>query len=194
MEYIKINDKKLKISLVREDLLAWDISADELDYANPLARSVLDGIFASAKDKFGFDTSGHRVLLRLFTSRDGGCEIFVTLLDESECEELPRDTERSSKDKTLAYSFERLSHLCGACRRIAVSIACKESSAYFDAAGRWFLTLCTDEDLSSTKQFDRLSFMSEYGEREDPSSLELYLCEHATPISEKNAVALLSTL
>ena len=190
MEYIKINDTKLKIILEREDLLAWDINADELDYTNPTAKSVFEGLLTSAKDKLGFDTSGHRVLLQLFQSKDGGCELFVTRLDEFDSENKYIGEQKKS-ERRLAYSFEKLSHLSGVCRRLAEAGFDGESSAYFEEGGRWFLSLRVQNEAS---EYDKFSFISEYGEREDPEALVLYICEHATPISEKNAVSILSTL
>ena len=69
MEYILINDSKLKIILGRQELEEWDISIDELDYANPAAKKVFEGILGYAKKELGFDTSGYKVLLQLYPSK-----------------------------------------------------------------------------------------------------------------------------
>jgi negative regulator of genetic competence, sporulation and motility len=195
VEYIKINDSKLKIILCREDLVAWDISAEELDYTNPTAKNVFEGLLLDAKDRFGFDTSGHRVLLQLFTSKDGGCELFVTRLEEV-CSENKYTAEKEDRsEKTLAYSFEGLHDICAVCKRLADAGFSGDSSAYFSNDGRWFLSIrIKAESYQAAKHFDRFAFISEYGEREDPGSLSLYVCEYATPISQSNAVSLLSSL
>ena len=194
MEYIKINESRLKIMLEREDLLDWDISIDELDYANPAAKSVFEGLLACAKDDLGFDTSGHKVLLQLYPSRDGGCELFITRLGEIEEESnLAHSKEENKSLCHAAYSFERLSHLIAVCKRLRESDFDGQSSAYFEQNGKWFLTLCFEE-RSPSHSLDRFAFISEYGECENPKALSLYLCEYADTIREGDAISALSVI
>ena len=84
MEYILISEDKLKIILTRQELDARDVSVDELDYENPLARGIVEGLLDYAKDNLGFYTSKRKLLIQLFPSRDGGCELFVTRLGKKE--------------------------------------------------------------------------------------------------------------
>lgn len=190
MQYIKINESKLKIMLERKDLDDWDISIDELDYANPAARGVFEGLLAAAKTELGFDTSGHRVLLQLFPSKDGSCELFVTRLEELCQRHLPEEQDKKTTLE-LAYSFKHLSHLCAVCRRLYTCGFYGESSVYFDSDGRWFLLLRSQsEENGVLSALTRFSFISEYGEREEAQSLSLYLCEYATLVCEGNALSI----
>ena len=187
MEYILINDSKLKIILERQELAEWDISADELDYANPAARQVFEGLLGYAKKELGFDTAGHKVLLQLFPSKDGGCELFVTRLGPSTEQRSPRTEKEKRNIEKKAYSFDKLSHLLAVCKRLSSMKYCGSSSAWFDESGKWFLLLSVEEDTD-------FNFISEYGEVESPSALELYLCEYGTAVRREDAAIVLGKI
>jgi negative regulator of genetic competence, sporulation and motility len=189
MEYIMINDSELKIILEAEDLKEWDVSADELDYADPTSRRMLEDILGCAKRDLGFEGRECRTLLRLFPSLDGGCEIFVTLLPK----EVMSDADEA--DRAVAYRFERLSHLLSVCRRLMREGFEGDRSVWYDSADRWFLMLTpSGEYPETTATPDRLDLLAEYGEEESYRALSLYLSEYATPVCRDGAVALLGKL
>ena len=68
MEYVMINESKLKVMLEESDLEGLELSSEELDYANPEAKQLFGDILGYAKEELGFDTSGYRVLLQLYPS------------------------------------------------------------------------------------------------------------------------------
>ena len=187
MEYILINDAKLKIILDSHELAEWDISADELDYANPAARQVFEGLLGYAKKELGFDTTGYKVLLQLFPSKDGGCELFVTRLGQSTEPQPKKYTKEKKEAEQRAYSFDKLSHLLAVCKRLYESEFRGDSSAWYDSQDRWFLLL-------SSECVKDLYFISEYGEDENPKAIELYLSEYGTAVSKKNATAILGKI
>ena len=181
--------------LERQDHEEWDISADMLDYANPDAKRVFGDILKYAKQELGFDTSGRKVLLQLYPSRDGGCELFVTCVGMSESLD-DTDAHNSDTQFAKAYSFEKLDYLLTVCKHLLHLEVCQSSSAWFDDSGRWYLTVnekehCEDLDLLP---LNRLSFISEYGEAESYKALSLYLCEYAHSVCEENAIEVLGTL
>ena len=129
MEYVMINESKLKVMLEDSDLEARNLEAEALDYADPDAKKLFGDILCYAKDTFGFDTSGYRVLLQLYPSKDGGCELFITRLgkldsapkesDQESREKKRKPYPRDKKDKNnRAFRFERLSHLLKVCKRL----------------------------------------------------------------------------
>lgn len=194
MEYILINESKLKITLEKSDLESFDISVDELDYGNPYAKTVFEEILAYSKDNFGFDTTGHKVLLQLYPSKDGGCELFITRLCESTELRTGEITEKKKRHK--AYSFEKLSSLLSVCKLLCSEGFSGESSAWFDDDGKWFLLLSLegeDSDLDLLP-IDKFSFICEYGEAESPKSLSLYLFEYAHPICQGDATLVLGKI
>ena len=194
MEYIRISESKLKVMLERKDLEEWDISADRLDYSDPDAKRVFGDILCQAKRELGFDTAGRRILLQLYPSRDGGCELFIS------CSELPAgmNNEQSPREvgKKRAYSFSSLEDLLAVCKRLLGRCGFCESSAWFDENGRWYLLFT---ELGTSPELDMLplnplSFICEYGESESYTALSLYLGEYARPVCEGNAIERLGTL
>ena len=191
MEYIMIDEAKLKIILAPEDLAEWNISADELDYNDPYSKIFFKDILDHAKDSFGFDTTGYKTLLQLFPSLDGGCEIFITRIEEQR---------HDSGNKTSvnvcekAYSFDRLSSLISVCKRLCFEGFCGESSVWYDSDGRWFLTLRSTMLCDDLLPLNKLTFISEYGESESPGALSLYLPEYAFSVCEDNATEILGRM
>lgn len=78
MEFILINENKIKVMLSEEDLDEFEIDAEEMDYSNTETKRMFWDILSRAKHSTGFDTDGQRVLVQLYPSRKGGCEMFVT--------------------------------------------------------------------------------------------------------------------
>ena len=77
MEIIPINDSKLKIMLDEHDMKELNI-CDEADCANNETRHAIRTILDRAKLQLGFNTEGAEIFVQLYTSKSGGCELFVT--------------------------------------------------------------------------------------------------------------------
>lgn len=206
MEYILINESKLKVTLEGGELEQRSLEADQLDYSHPEAKRLFCDILDYAKDEFGFDTTGYRILLQLYPSNDGGCELFVTRLSKLDSKASPKEPEEPQKSEGAtqrakkgsprkserAFSFDKLSHLIDVCRRLSsLSLDC-ESSVYTDAQGKWYLLLQFADDgiaeLFGILPLSEISFIFEYGYAEDLRPLSLYLCEYASEVCKKNAV------
>lgn len=208
MEYVMINESKLKVMLEESDLEGLELSSEELDYANPEAKKLFGDILGYAREELGFDTSGYRVLLQLYPSRDGGCEIFITRLGRLEESEAPKGQENSVRKEAQrskrrakrrkAFRFERLEDLVSACKRLAENGSSPQSEAFTDLEGEWFLILSySDEEYSEILDMlpvSELSFISEYGSPEEARSLSLYLGEYGREICASDAIETLSRL
>ena len=77
MELILISNTKLKIMLDEGDMKKYKIS-DETNYAEPETRKAIRNILDKAREQVGFNTEGAEIFVQLYTSRKGGCELFVT--------------------------------------------------------------------------------------------------------------------
>ena len=209
MEIILISECKLKIALREEDLAAFEIRADELDYSNTETKRMFWDLLSRAKHKTGFDTDGQRVLVQLYPSKDGGCEMFVTkigLLDEEgdtkKCSQgYERLTSQIKKQKKSispkgvcsVFSFDNIDKLLRVCRRLSDIGYIGDSSAYSAENGRCYLFLA-DVEAAVYSPLDEFSFLSEYGTRENSELTRYYVLEHSTPLCEKNAVSTLGKL
>ena len=84
MELIVISDNKLKIMLSAPDMERYELETEGMDCTDAHTREVFRHIFSDARERIGFDTEGARLFVQLYTSKEGGCEIFVTKLNLSE--------------------------------------------------------------------------------------------------------------
>lgn len=80
MEYLVINESKLKIIMTPEDAKRYGLNTLGADYDSPEARRRFWRVLDDAAAAVGFSSKGDKVLIQYYPSRDGGCEIFVTKL------------------------------------------------------------------------------------------------------------------
>lgn len=78
MELIRISEGKLKIMLTPPDMEKYHLNCEELDCTSEDTREAFRHIFDDACADVSFKTEGERLFIQLYTSRGGGCEIFVT--------------------------------------------------------------------------------------------------------------------
>lgn len=211
MEMIMINESKLKVMLTGADLEEFDLEAEDLDYSNTETKRMFWDILGRAKHSVGFDTDGTRVLVQLYPSREGGCEMFITKIgtvckecateppDSSEAPSAPilhyKPSHRSppGKGRPGAFSFDCLEWLITVCRRLRGIGYTGNSTAYIDDRRRYYLFL---EGLDPTGYLplDEYSFITEYGIRENVESLRQFLGEHGKCLCTTDAVDRLGVL
>ena len=203
MEFILISDSKLKVMLTKSDLDEFDICAEDLDYSNTETKRMFWDIIGRAKKSVGFNCDGMQVLVQLYTSRDGGCEMFVSKLGAScraqEDGELPEmrykplyKQERATY-RTGAFGFDSLEWLISVCKRLCSIGYSGESSAYLGDDRRFYLFL-NGLDAAGYLRVDEYSFISEYGSSENTEATIGYLYEHGKLLREKDAVEILAAL
>lgn len=203
-----ISDSKLKVMLCEEDLRQFELKADQLDYSNTDTKRMFWDVLSKAKHQTGFDTDGQRVLVQLYPSKEGGCEMFVTKIgllcsnqpqmlsnDDKKCNKMPfcNAAPKSNTPNFNLFSFEKTEDLLNVCRRLEAIGYIGESSAYSGENGQKYLLL-SDVDFDDYAPLDEFSFILEYARLEDKENLNYYLAEHGKAICEYDAVALLSRL
>lgn len=82
MELIVISSNKLKIMLDEGDMRKYSIGNDT-DCAEPSTRRAIRRLLDCAKEQIGFNTEGEEIFVQLYTSKHGGCELFVTKTKDS---------------------------------------------------------------------------------------------------------------
>ena len=202
MEYILISESKLKIICEAEDLAAVDLCAESLEYSDGDTRKFLEDILEYAKQNLGFETKQHRILVQLYPSSDGGCEIFIHRLGLLEKSSQPEGTATQKpiksppKKSEKIFFFYELSHLLEVCKRLSLKEYEGKSSAFYIAQKGYFLSLEVSCELDEYKIFilDEYSFLTEYGEPESASFKTPYLKEYAKCICPSRAVETLGKI
>ena len=222
MELIVISDSKLKIMLTAPDMIRYDLEGSCKTVTDPKTRAAFRHIFDDARREIGFDTHGERLLVQMYASREGGCEIFVTKLGASPtlwedeiplpasdeggnglsvgeralleriCFEAEADTCTSPRVLVLESSRD----LIGVCRALKGRGYRGESRAYIDETGRgdrWYLCL-TPSDTADGGLSGRYGITAEFGGEAEPEAAVLYLCEHGRCVCPDSAVEVLGGL
>ena len=140
-----ISPHQLKVMMDANDMIKYDLNSDTSVISQINRRDALRRILRKAKDKTGFDSEGGRVTIRMFPSRDGGCEMFVTLIG---ADSYGKATQASVCGKTVVhdgmaiYEFDSFGELLEACKRLTAARYTGESFAYReDGRMRYYLVL-----------------------------------------------------
>lgn len=144
MEIVKINEKSIKISLSSDEVKEYDLcEGKELD-AEEMKR-IFSSLLQKAKNEVGFTYAKENIVAEIFSSKDGGCEIFVScLLGEVKMYKDKREELSSQKIKAQGqiYAFDNIEDLIkvlDALRNIDKSLS--TSVYYNNKNGKYFLVL-----------------------------------------------------
>ena len=177
MELIRISLDKIKISLTKAELDAYDLTVASLDYGQSRTKAAFRELFIEARERTGFETDGEKVFVQIFRAKNGGCEIFISKIEKDE----------KSEKKSVAemFYFEELETLILACKRLIEIGFCKKSDVYSESE-RLYLVLYSPCEIES-------ACVLEYAEK-SALPIKEYINEHLTPIRQNDAAALFSTL
>ena len=179
MEIIKINCEKVKISLSLEDMNHLHINCDMLDSIDDQGKQAFNKILDEAKLKCGFSTNGKRIFVQLFPSKDGGCEMFITRLNN----EHEKRYTIGRRKKTNCYIFNEFNNLLSFCNAAKKNNYCGSSCLYIDENRKHYY-LCLDRDFPLVYEF--------YGKK-CIADTDIYLKEHYRLITA-NAIEVLGNL
>lgn len=107
MEFMKIGDSAIKISLGAKEAAEYNITEGMVSSENEIKRSF-SRILERAKRELGIKAQAGQVLAEVFSSRDGGFEIFVSYI-KSENE--TQGGKNAQKNVFLVQSTDSLIHL-----------------------------------------------------------------------------------
>ena len=195
MELIRISDSKLKIMLNAEDMAHYAITSDLLNYENTETRRVVWQILDEAKQKTGFNAASDRVLIQVYPSRAGGCEMYVTKVPPPLPHPSEGDRMRTNEGRPEIYFFANLDDLLHACKQLSCRTPFGESVAYAAQEGGYYLLLretAADSVMGAPLAYNPAE---EYGERKKCTTARIaYIREHTICLCEHDAVERLSTL
>ena len=191
MELIVIDEDRMKIMISAEELASYNIDASTFDPGDEQTKRILYDIVDRARRSAGLDGAGAGMFVQVFASSDGGCEMYVTgyshLYDEDGgAEDMEERKSTPARKRRPVYRFSCVADLLRACRALAARGYCEVSDAYITERGEVYLVLCEGGiDLSVTL---------EYGDSVFFGGMMMYLSEHTSPITERDAVGTLAPL
>ena len=194
MELILIGDSRLKVMLTAQEVRRFALDLDENELDGPAAKAALRELFDEIKQKSGFDAASERVLVQLYPSKGGGCEIFMTKLGKigrSRSEQsAPCELSALPELRPVLFRFDRLAELLAVCRQLHRIGYALLSTVYISDDGAYYLVLQEKSRIGTRP--GALSFVEEFGERRGGASMLSYIKEHGRCIAAGNAVSLLA--
>lgn len=168
MEFIRINSEKIKVFLSYADMEKLGINYDMLDGTDEHGRNAFNKIMADIKDNSGFATNGKRIFVQIFPSKDGGCEIFITRLNDKKFTVV-------RKKKNVCYLFNDLNCLLQFCNVVGSRDFDGQSAFYIDEKNKKYY-ICVDREMPFAAEF--------YG-RKCATNADAYISEHCVLITEE---------
>ncbi len=189
MDFLIINENKLKIMLSCDEVGKYGIENEKADYQNPETRKAFWKILDRANEECGFKVRGDKLLIQYYPSK-GGAEIFVTRLGKislgAERNIAVSDSITMLSSKNMIYRFESLEVLLRLCREMEKSLPGANADLYHAEDGCYYLFF---EERSDTATLSPFSLISEFGE-EIPQNMESYIKEHAEAVRINDAFTL----
>lgn len=185
MELIIISESKIKLMLTPADMASYTGNTKE----------VLREIMHDAREKCGFSAIDGRIFVQMYPSREGGCELFVTKLDEHRNGIFMQSGEERTlteyrkyiyreRGSHVIYSFDEMKYLLGCCLGLYRMQYGGSSRAYHDPhKKRYYLKLDCETPIAG-ENFGSLC----------PSRTYYYINEHCDVICAENAVEKLGKL
>jgi len=196
MEVLRINDSKIKIMLNRTDVHAFGLDIDADDYNDARMKKQVWEILDKVKAEYGFDHTAGKLLIQFYPSRDGGAELFVTILGS-----LPKGREISmsrSENVTMLdsrrriYFFRSFRDLLQAARAVSHTKSIAHSELFFSPDEGYFLEI-EERGSSRMGQICEFAILSEFAESVPPERYP-YIAERSDKLTDGNAVELLSCI
>jgi len=199
MELILINNSKLKIMLTSEDMAKFDLDCNSASYDNTETRRAFWSILDEAKHRTGFDAASDRVLVQLYPSKSGGCEMYITKVgllctENDNCDNQAffiSPSNESATSKNLAFIFKGIGLMIAACRLVIHSEYIEDSSAWIDENGLCYLFTHTSKKTNSSYF---MGIMSEFGIKSENTDTFTYIKEHGRQFCTHNAIETLAVL
>ena len=155
---MKITDSSIKISLGAKEAEEYNITEGMVAETGEIKRSF-SKLLDRAKRELGIKLPSGKLLAEVFSSRDGGYEIFVSYLNQDSCASTTRDAREQSA--YLISSIDSLIYV----KEMLDTVGQEYEIYRGDDLEKYYLT------VKSTLKFDpTLAF----------------LCEHTTPVRQSS--------
>ncbi len=188
MEITYINSDNIKIYLTKEELCENGLSACTIDYASTHSRYFIWQLLEQAYIDTGFELGEEKISVKVFPSKDGSCELFITKLSS-------KQDEKSTKKVGFLAVTSELNDLFSLCVRLKNEGFRGKSSLFVDDKDNFVMTAKAKSVYPSyiknknSKPAPDLSFLSEYARVFEMDEMyEAYISEHCKTLCENNAI------
>lgn len=187
MEIMKISDTVVKITLCKSEAKEYDLNEKtELDTEE--MKKAFSKLLLRAKKEVGFNFAGENIVAEIFSSKDGGYEIFVSYHRPEEKMYKERPDPKAKVQKHM-FLLDNIDNLLVIFSRLKNANYSGESALYYDTVGKKYYIML---DPVSKKDL-RYAFLNEYG-RFLRTSGASYIQENLLVICKENAVEMISPL
>ena len=188
MEIMKITDTSIKISLCASEAQEYNLNEESQLDTKEVKKSFAK-LLSKAKKEVGFKYAGENIVAEIFSSKDGGYEIFVSYLnlEEKMYKEKMGEQRISRQGQIIIYCFEELENLLLVLSRLSRLELDAKSSVYFESlTKKYYLIL---DGVSKKDLF--LGFICEYATILKSNHLT-YIQEYTKCIAKGNAISSLT--
>lgn len=192
MDFIQLGADRLKIMLSSADMDEYSINCDTMDYGDTGTRRAFWSILDEAKRETGFNAASGRAYIQVYRGREGGCELFVTMLADG-LGAAPSDVfslcceESVPPESVEIFYFENVENMLSTCAVLERTGYVGRSRGYAVHSGGYCIAFYPEGDFFA-------DFLCEYGRRLDSFAAESFLSEHCSVICDENAVETLAVL
>ena len=158
MEFLVVSETKLKIALTGEECEKYGINTASAEREGAEIRRTLRRILNEAKDAVRFDIGAEKVLVQIYPSSGGGCEMFVTKLSalgERERRTVFKSDSLTTYSKhTSVFKFDCLDDIAAAARAVKSPTGAR-ADVYLADSGEYYLSV-EESDVDGYGEFDCL--------------------------------------
>ena len=179
MEFMKIGHDSLKITMSAKEAKMYDLDEDSTLDSEEM-KSTFTKLLLRAKKEIGYKYAGERVVAEIFSSKNGGCEIFLSYADE-QINEMKES--KYKKSYISVYMLESFFDTIELIKRMEGSNYKGKSSLYYDEQNERYYIAFEDPEIKDGKYL----FINEYARQQKNNSI-VYLKEHCKCIKRNTAI------
>ena len=196
MELILMGDSRLKVMLSAEEVRRFALDLEAGEMSGREAKAALRDLFDEIRRQSGFDAYSERLLVQLYPSKGGGCEIFMTKLGKRERETTGKgsvgEIGLAPELRAVLFRFQGIGDLLSVCRQLGRVGYDRLSTVYLADDDRYYLVL--QEGARGGSRPSELAFVEEFGERRGGATALAYIKEHGRCLVSGDAVGRLAPL
>lgn len=107
----QLDQQTIKVTLSPCDMDGYELTYEEMDYNCPNTRRVILKLLQEIKTETKLDLSRGKLFIEAFPYEEGGCILYINVINGLE----GRQRRRAGLNTPLAFSFDSLETLGGAC-------------------------------------------------------------------------------